>query len=281
MKTLNISKSILSISTPGVHLVPGEDSNARDLARECNEFGADLKKRKPDKFGFLASLPLPDVEGSLTELTYAIDKLDADGVVLLSNTHGIYLGNPDLKDLFEELNRRSTIVMIHPTSPFINKEGERHTASPLPQYPGPVFEFFFDTARAVVDLFLSDTVDRYPNITWLISHAGGALPPLVRRFPILSGIWDPRFTLTPEKVKDKMTKQFYFDLAGFPFPEQIHGLLPFVSPNQLLYGSDFSFTPVDVISDLAAQMDDGLEELFSDEKDRKAVYSGNARRLFG
>lgn len=282
MESLNISKSILSISTPGVHLVPGHDASARKLARDCNVFAADLKKRHPGKFGYFASLPLPDVEGSLTELAFAIDKLNADGVVLLTNSHGTYFGDQAFRPLFAELNRRSAIVMIHPTSAVVNNGGQLYSAAPIPHYPNPTMEFFFDSARAIVDLFLSGTIAYYPHITYLITHAGGALPPLIDRFPIMANLLNPEIpSLNPEEVKSVIREQFYFDLAGFSFPDQIHGLLPFTSSSRLLYGSDFSFTPAGVIQDLATEMDDGLKKLFPDEKERQALYSGNAKRLFG
>lgn len=87
--------------SPGVHLVPGNASSARQLARDCNEVGADMKKKKPDKFGYYTWFPLSDVEGSLMKLPFAKDELNADGVALLTYTHGICLGNPALKLLFD------------------------------------------------------------------------------------------------------------------------------------------------------------------------------------
>src|SRR5689334_2452781 len=107
MRQANITKSILSITSPGTHLVPGDDALARNITRRCNEFAADLKRRHPDKFGFWASLPLPDVEGSLAEIEYALDTLNADGVAVLTNAHGVYLGDKILDPIFEALNYRN------------------------------------------------------------------------------------------------------------------------------------------------------------------------------
>ena len=50
--------------------------------------------RWPKRFGFFATLPLPDVEAALAEISYTLDTLHADGIVLLSNYTGIYLGDP-------------------------------------------------------------------------------------------------------------------------------------------------------------------------------------------
>lgn len=278
MDSQNISKSILSAPPPGTHLVPGENASARKLARNCNLFVADAKKRHPDRFGYWASLPLPDVEGSLTELAYALDELDADGVNLFTNTHGIYLGDPSFEPLFCELNNRGTIVMFHPSDPIVNTNSSLHSASPL-KYPMPVMEYYFETARAIVNLFLTGTIDRYPNITYIIPHAGGAFPSLIERFPSIGRLLGTGFELGPEEVKNKIKSQFYFDLTGYTFPDQISGLLPLVSSSQLLYGSDFPYLPPMVIADLAKKMEHGLQKSFPDKKKRQAVYSGNAKRL--
>src|SRR5580658_9913638 len=64
-----IDVAISSISAPGVHL--GSDSAARKLARECNEYSADLQRAYPHRFGTFACLPLPDIDGALTEIAYA------------------------------------------------------------------------------------------------------------------------------------------------------------------------------------------------------------------
>ena len=295
MDELNITKVILSISSPGISLftnsTPCEhealNCSARRLTRQTNEFAADLKSRHPLRFGFWASLPLPDVEGALEELSYALDELHADGVALLTNHHGYYLGDKIFESVFAELNRRSATVFVHPTAPCMlglsYNAGECVDATPLPQYRFPIFEFFFDTARAIINLFYSGTITRYPNITYIFSHCGGVIPPLVERFtsvPSLlpSPIYDKN--VSPKSVKTALrSSQFYFDLAGWSFPDQLKGLLPFVSTRQLLYGSDFPFTPLSGVRTLKKQVKNGLEDLFPEEEDRRLIYGGNAKRL--
>jgi 6-methylsalicylate decarboxylase len=223
MAQLNITKSILSISSPGTFLIPNDSAAARKLSRECNDFAAELISRRPKQFGFWASLPLPDIDGSLEEIAYALDELKADGVTLHTNSHGIYLGDKTFDPIFNELNRRKANVFIHPTTPCIN-HGQT-PAAPLPQYPSPMCEFLFDTARIVINLFISGTIARCPDITFIIPHAGGTLPPLIERFTAFTSIIPSaqELKLSSEVVKETFGKQFYFDLAGMPFPDQIHG----------------------------------------------------------
>ncbi|UNI18142.1 6-methylsalicylate decarboxylase [Purpureocillium takamizusanense] len=279
MAKAKIDKSILSITSPGTHLVPGDVQLGRNLTRRCNEFAADLKRRRPDKFGFWASLPLPDVEGSLREIEYALDVLNADGVVVLTNAHGVYLGDPVLEPVFKALNERRAVVFVHPTSPCVGNgtSSTRPAAPALPQYPNPMFEFLFDTARAVVNLFISGTMQRIPDVTFILSHAGGALTPLVARFVAFAGVVVPGSSPLPlESVKETLRSQFYFDLAGFAFPDQIHGLLPYVNASRLTYGSDYPYTAEGIVLDLVGVMDEEVPKVFRGCAARRAIYWENA-----
>jgi predicted TIM-barrel fold metal-dependent hydrolase len=284
MQKLNITKSILSISSPGTHLVHGDHKAARDLARSCNDFASDLVSQYPSKLGFWASLPLPDVAGSLEEIAHAFDNLNADGIALETNHHGVYLGDPKFASIFEELDKRHAKVFIHPTTPCVVHGGHDSTtqtvaATPLTQFPNPVFEFLFDTARALINLFVSGTVSRCPNITFIIPHAGGALLPLIERFTSFNRLLGTGQSLSSQVIKDTFARQFYFDLAGFPFPDQIKELLLYVKTDRLLYGSDYPFTPERAAIGLADVMAREMAKIWEDEKEREMILSGNARSL--
>lgn len=284
MASANISKSILSITSPGTNLDPTNATLAKDLSRRVNEFAADIKRRRPEQFGFFASLPLPDVEASLAEIAYALDELDADGVALLTNFHGMYLGDDALRPVFDELEKRGAVVFIHPTSPCIGDGvSDGQPASPLDQYPIPMFEYLFETARATMHLFLAGVVDRSPSVTFIITHAGGALPPLVDRFTnFASSLPNIPGNVTPAAVKAALKRQFYFDLAGFPFPDQIRGLSPgLVGAGRLLYGSDIPYTPPAVVVQLGKALNAGIAAMFPADADQAAILRGNAGDVLG
>ena len=87
----------------------------REVARVCNEFQARMALEHPSRFGSFALLPLPDVDGALEEITYALDILHLDGVGLFSSVNDRYLGDPLFDPVFDELDRRKAVVFIHPT----------------------------------------------------------------------------------------------------------------------------------------------------------------------
>ncbi|KAL1297011.1 hypothetical protein AAFC00_004605 [Neodothiora populina] len=292
MSRIGISKSILSISSPGTYLKIGDKQLASTVTRYCNNYAASLKKQYPSKFGFWASLPLPDIELALAEIPQAIED-GCDGFAVKTNHQGHYLGDPLFDPVFEEFNKRRAIVFIHPTSPCIacGDGKEPIKAAPLhANFPNPMIEFFFDTARCVTNLFLSGTVARYPDITYVIPHAGGAMPPILPRFTGFSTLVPGPWTGVAEKeARQAFNKQFYFDLAGFPFSNssedgkpsgQLVGLVQGcgVSSQRLMYGSDFPFTSVEGVNMLAGQMNTGVKKMFSDDE-IEAIYHGNAQRL--
>ncbi|KAK5107764.1 hypothetical protein LTR62_000688 [Meristemomyces frigidus] len=285
MDKLNIRRSILSISSPGTHLVPGNRALAAKVTRECNAYGADLKKRMPHRFGYFASLPIPDVDLCLQEIQHGAAE-NCDGYKFETNGHGHYLGDPLFDPIFDELNKRHALIFIHPTTPKCpcSPGGAPVNAAPLAgKYPNPMLEFFFDTARALVNLFMSGTIARCPHLKIILPHLGGAFPPLQSRFTGFSTLVPGPWLGVPESdVRDAFAKQIWFDLAGFPFPGQIKGLMEGsgVGGGRILYGSDFPFTRAEGVEMLLGQMDEGMRGLFG-EREVEGMYHGNAEDLLG
>ncbi|GIJ83182.1 hypothetical protein Asppvi_001701 [Aspergillus pseudoviridinutans] len=279
MGKLNIKRSILSITSPGTHLKAGDFELARQVTKETNDEMAETHRRFPDRFSFFASLPLPDVGGSRQEIDRVRDMEGFCGFALMTNAQGHYLGDELYGPVFEKLNERPTVVFIHPTKccsidhPTADK--------PLPQYPTPMIEYFFDTTRAVVNLLLTQTVTRYTNLTFLVSHCGATLPPLVERVAAFSTILLKGNTKhSSADLKELLKTRFYFDLAGFPFPDLIHGYLRMGDASRLVYGSDYPYTPGAVVESLGKVMDQNVMELFTEDT-MASIYSGNAKQLFG
>ncbi|MGV8875588.1 MAG: amidohydrolase family protein [Rhodococcus sp. (in: high G+C Gram-positive bacteria)] len=262
MDGCGIESAILSVSSPGVHF--GDDSRAADLARRVNDFGASVVADQP-RLGFFASLPLPNVVDSVVEAIRALDQLGADGVTVMSNAGGIYLGNAVLTPLLAVLDARSAVVFVHPTSP-------PNSSSVALGRPAPMVEFLFDTARTVVDLILLGVVDRFPNIRWVFTHGGGVVPLLADRvdfFRTQVGLGTPT---TPDVLR-----RLWFDLAGTPVPRQLPALLSTVGPDRLVYGSDYCFTPMAAVQEQLRSLDSGAAN--GGLENWRAATNDNARKL--
>ncbi|AJQ25597.1 amidohydrolase family protein [Pelosinus fermentans] len=263
---LGISTTMLSITSP--HINFGDDHAAKALAREVNEDGAKLIQKYPGHFGLLASLPLPDVATSIEEIQYAIDVLHADGFTLPTNTQGVYLGNPCLDPLFEELNKRKAVVVLHPNMPSAVPEYV------LENFPMPFMEFFFDTTRAVMNMILKGTLKRFPDIKIVVPHAGAVLPILADR--IHTALQMLKVVGNSVDVYDAL-QGLYYDVAGVCLPRQLDALLSLVGTEHLLYGSDYPYTPAFGCIYLADALD--KTDLLTNEQ-RRAIYRDNAANLF-
>jgi predicted TIM-barrel fold metal-dependent hydrolase len=264
-----IQTAIASLSAPGVHLRPDDPvAEAVDLARGCNEFAADMVARHPSRFGFFAVLPMPFCEESCREAIYALDNLNADGVVLLGSTQGVFLGDDSLDELMAELNRRQAIVFIHPNL---------HTTTDAIglDMPGFLMEFLCDTTRAACNLMFSGTLEKYPKIRWILAHAGGFAPYIAWRLSLANFLPDLN-EKAPQGVLTYL-KRFYFDTALSPSPSVLYALHQLVDPSHILFGSDFPFAP----APLAAMQVQELESSTRlDAVGRKLVDRDNALRLF-
>ncbi|MFJ9173692.1 amidohydrolase family protein [Streptomyces sp. NPDC102360] len=260
-----ISTSMLSISSPGTHF--GDDAAARTLTREVNDHAAGLVRAHPSRFGHFASLPLPDVEGSLTELAYALDELGSDGVAIETNAHGHYLGDPRFEPLWAELDRRRAVVFVHPTSPV-------RPETVAVGRPRPMLEFIFDSTRAVSDLVLNGVLTRYAGVQWVFTHGGGALPLLADRMELFRTAFGGSSPDDPS-VQEQVSK-LWFDIAGTPFPQQVPALEKAFGAERILYGSDYCWTPDGALAHQIASIDKADQP---EATTWRNLTSANAKRL--
>jgi predicted TIM-barrel fold metal-dependent hydrolase len=267
MDRLGVASAVLSVSSPGVNF--GNDAAAATLARAVNEAGAGLVALHPARFGLFASLPLPDIDAALAETGYALDTLHADGVVLLTNYRGIYLGDPRFDALLAELDRRHAVAFMHPTGPY---------CPGCPgglDYPQPMIEFMFETTRAVTHLVFSGTLDRYPRIQFIVPHAGAAVPVLSDR---IAGMI-PALGLPNAPTADHVSallRRLYYDLAGYAVPKMLPALFAVADPGRILYGSDWPFTPEPVVAKLSGLID---STPVLDGETRSRILRANAQAL--
>jgi 6-methylsalicylate decarboxylase len=227
----DVATSMLSISEPGVFF--GNYDAARALARETNDFGARLIAEYPGRFGLFGTVPLPDVEGTLREVEYILDTLKADGICMMTDYEGKFLGDPAFTPVMEELNRRKAVVYTHP---FRNA----CCRNLVPDVFEPTIELGTDTTRTIASLLFSGTAARFPDITFIFSHAGGTAPYLVQRFTFLANLRKDLKDRLPEGPIHYLQK-FYYDTANASTIYPLASLMKLVPVSQVVFGTDFPF----------------------------------------
>lgn len=263
MSELAVGTAILSVSAPGTTFLPNP-ADAAALARDLNEHLAAVVAAQPDRFGFFATVPMPHVTESAEEAVRALDELHADGVILLANASGVYLGQDGQADLFSVLNARCAVVLIHPAD-----------------LPGPAVDgvlpfatdFLLDTARAAYLLVRNEVRRNYPDIKFILSHAGGFVPYASHRMAI--GILSDTGRSLTDTLDD--FAGFYFDTALSSTAAALPSLIAFAKPGHVTFGSDYPFAPIPVAKLFAA----GLQTYPALDTDaRAAIDRLNALRLF-
>jgi 6-methylsalicylate decarboxylase len=247
MADLGIAAAVLNpLSVAGVH--HGDDANARYLTRSVNEALAAFVADAPKKLGFFATLPFPDVDGALDETARALDTLGADGLILLSNQNGVYVGDRRLDPLYAELDRRGAIVFIHPTiPPYVPDHLD------LRLWPAYI-EYAFDTTRVAANLIYLEVLRSFPNIRWILAHAGGTFPYLSTRVRLMeeletkgrkapfpsSGFGRPFQERMPEGVRPYLDR-FYYDTALSGGDAPMAALTSLAPIDRIFYGSDWPY----------------------------------------
>jgi predicted TIM-barrel fold metal-dependent hydrolase len=266
MGKAGIATAIVSMTTPGVWFDDGKDA-AGTRARICNEFGAQMIKDYPGRFGMFAAIPLPDTEGSLKEIEYAFDTLKLDGIGLMTSYDGKLLGDDAFAAVFDELNRRKAKVFVHPTMSCCGNV--------FPELNAAIIEFPTDTARTIASLAFNGTMARCPDVTFIFSHGGGVLPSVMQRVAGAAARLKPeeKAKRLPRGLDYELKRQFY-DLASVgAAPAAMAAVLKLWPITQLTYGSDAPFgSPVAIA--------EGITRLGLGDADLRLLQRGNAARLF-
>ncbi|MFI5546966.1 amidohydrolase family protein [Streptomyces sp. NPDC090085] len=222
----------------------------------------------PGRFAFYVPLFLDDPEASSWAVRRGLGQLGAVGVNVTANYGGVYLGDPSYDRLFHELNEHAAVVDTHPHNLPDGPPG----AATVPGIPNFMCDFLLDTTRAAVNMISRRTLDRFPDISVVLPHAGGFLPYIATRLEALGRFCEPR--VEPAAVRDHLSR-FYYDTAGPMAPAAT--LLEHVPADHVLFGTDWPAAPADTVTELALPALDA-DPAFTPEQ-LQGIYHDNAMRL--
>jgi predicted TIM-barrel fold metal-dependent hydrolase len=259
-----IETAIVSLSLPGVSFAGATDPAA--LARQCNEYAARLIADYPGRFGAFASLPMLDERAALDEIAYALDTLQLDGVMLLSNVRGRYLGDAALNPILAELDRRRATVFLHPN-----------------HAPGPGFndfvEFPHEVTRALASLVESGAIERYRRIRYILAYGGGTIPFIASRVTVVGMGVIGSFLKTMIRFYQRVRtmRRMSYDLTASTDPFAWRALCGHAKPARILMGSNYPWTSPVAFARQQAELR-GFEGL--DPPQIASIERGNSLKLF-
>ncbi len=259
-----VDTQVITLTTPGTHVET--PARAAEYARLVNDAFATIISERSPRFSALATLPLNDPAASVVELRRAMEQLRLPGAMLFSNVNGVALADKRYWPLYEAANELGAVLHIHPTNP-ISVEAMRE------YWLMPLVGFLFDTTVAAAHLVFSGVAERFPNIKWVLSHLGGAIPYLAERL-------DRGFHAFPEcrahvsREPSEILKTWYYDTVNFDV-NALELAVRFAGADHILAGSDYPHA----IGSIPA-MKTALGKLNVSETDREKILGGNAARLY-
>ena len=259
-----VDTQVITFTTPGTHVEPPD--RAIRFARLVNDAFARIVRERSPRFNALATLPLTDAEASVTELRRAMTELGLPGAMLFSNVNGVALADPRYFPLYEEANRLGAVLHIHPTDPVGVEAMTEFWLMPL-------VGFLFDTTLAAAKLVFAGVPERWPNIKWVLSHLGGAIPYLAER---LDRGWRafPECRDNISRAPSEYLRRFYYDTVNFD-PAALRLAVDFAGAEQIMAGSDY---PHQIGS--IPLMHESLAALGVSREERERIRGGNASRLY-
>jgi predicted TIM-barrel fold metal-dependent hydrolase len=244
MERHDIDAAVISTGPPGAFI--GDVGRSRELARAANEGLAAIVRDAPGRFAGLATLPLPDVDAAAAEVGHALDALELDGVMLLSNVAGTYLGDRKLDPVLAELDRRSAYAFVHPTFP--------PYAPPIGHHPVWLYEFPFETVRAITSLIYGGALERYPNIRFQMSHLGGAAPFLAHRLASLADREPEAAAAAPAGALEYL-RRLYYDTGLSNHAPGLAATREVTDLDHIVFGTDWPYAALPSGGDPAPDLD--------------------------
>jgi predicted TIM-barrel fold metal-dependent hydrolase len=261
MDGANIRTTMLSINDPGPELF-GVDGP--QVARTAHDFLADVMKAHPSRFIGLATLPLQDMDASLSELTRCVDKLQFRGILLYSNLDGKWPDEPQFRPLFRRAAETGIPILLHPAYPATYDQTSGYEMA-------ATLGLMFDTSIALTRIILAGMLDEFPKLKLVCPHVGGTVPYLIGRMDHQTQVLK-RGIRYIRKPPSEYLRQIWLDAVS-PRPEAIRYGCDLVGMDRMLYGSDHPWVDPKLIANC-------IHEIKLSPADERKVFAGNAEKLF-
>jgi aminocarboxymuconate-semialdehyde decarboxylase len=264
MDEQGVETHALSLSQPMIYWAGR--SLGEKLAATFNEELARAHERDAKRLVGLAMLPMHEPDLAVKEAERAAKLPGVRGFYAATQVLDKELSNPAFFPVYERIEALGLPLFLHPVFVIGAQRLEQFYLTNLLGNP-------FESAIAAAHLIFGGVLDRFPKLTVVLPHAGGAFPWLVGR---LNRGWQKRQDLKHIKQSPlDYLRRFYYDTIGYS-DDVVEYLTRVIGTDRVLMGSDYCFPiayekPVEIVTANAA--------LSAEAK--SAIVEGNARRLLG
>jgi len=248
------------------------DPMSIERAREYNDFAGELAREHAPSILALATAAPWRGEEHVRETERALEELGLPGVALATSDAGRYLdGVPD--SFWELVRDRRAPVFLHPGGTTVGQEL-------MDMYRlGEVCGRPLDTTLTLARAILFGVLERFPDVSILCAHAGGAICTIADRLDFghelrgyaALGPWGP---VELAEKPSAYVARLWLDTVTYG-PAGLRPALERVGPERLVFGSDNPPVPFPLDRSLGH-----VRALELSAEDEAAVLGGNAARLF-
>ncbi len=277
-------QQVFSVNLPPVEAVWGPDESP-EMARVANDSMAEICSQHKDRFpGFVAALPLNNLDAAIDEAERAVKTLGAKGVQIFSNINGHPMDEEQFFPLFQKMHDLDMPLWVHPTraADFADYRTEDRSKYDL----WWAFGWPYETSIFMGRLVFSGLFDKLPDIKIITHHMGAMLPYFeMRAGPGLDQLGtrsdDPEDNAALGRLKKRpydYFRMFYADTALFGSIPATECGLAFFGSDHVLFASDAPFDP-EGGSGYIRETLRVLDGITCSIEDREKIFEGNARRL--
>ena len=277
-------QQVFSVNLPPVEAVWGPDESP-EMARVANDSMAEICARHKDRFpGFVAALPLNNIDAAIVEAERAIKTLGAKGVQVFSNINGHPMDEEQFFPLFQKMHDLDYPLWVHPTRAATTPDYSTETRSKYDLWWA--FGWPYETSNFMGRLVFSGLFDKLPDLKIITHHLGAMVPYFeMRAGPGLDQLGtrsdDPEDNAALGRLKKRpydYFRMFYGDTAVFGSIPATECGLAFFGSDHVLFASDAPFDP-EGGSGYIRETLRVLDGITCSLEDRQKIYEGNARRL--
>ena len=271
MDAAGIDVQILSLNAPGVE--QAEVSEQVAIARESNDFLADVIKKNPKRFAGFASLPVAAPDQAAEEFDRRVKQQGFKGALINGHTRGRYLDDKFFSPILERAEALNVPIYLHPTVPpkqvaEILYGGFAPPVSAAFQSAG--WGWHIETGVHLIRMILGGVFDRYPKLQVVVGHLGEGVPFML---PRLNRNLPPGLTKLQRPLAAYLRENVHYTFAGFNFPATFLDLLLEVGAERIMFSVDH---PYGSMKEARAFLD----HIPVSATDRERIAHGNAEQMF-
>lgn len=240
MDMAGITMQVLSLAGAGADLVCGAAGAA--LARDSNDFLAQIIADHPDRYAGFAHLPTADPGAAADELARCVTGLGFRGGMVNGTTGGLFLDHPSFEPLLAQFERLDVPLYLHPAPPPEPVRQAYYDA--LPGASGYLlgiagWGWHSETAIHVLRLVLSGTLDRHPRLKIIIGHMGEGLPAMMARMDLVFAGEVGRLS---RSVSSTITDHVWVTTSGLFTAAPFLSLLLTFGIDRIMFAVDYPFS---------------------------------------